>query len=117
MKLKLVAISILIVMLGLVGCTASDPIVGDLHITGRYYSDYVSQNQGVAIILSGTTSIIVNHGLSAAPITVEVTPMENPTNVVSFWWVDTLTATQFTINVNTDPGISNMDFSWIAVGN
>jgi hypothetical protein len=70
---------------------------------------------GTATIASGSTSVVVNHGLATTPTRVLVTPRENPTNAVSFWWVDTLTTTQFTIHVNTDPGASNLDFDWRAV--
>jgi len=76
---------------------------------------YVTSNSGTATVLNTTTSIVVNHGLATTPTRVQITPTENPTNAVSFWWVDTLTATQFTIHVNADPGASNLDFDWRAV--
>lgn len=76
---------------------------------------YVSENSGNASIVSGTTSIIVSHGLADTPTRVQVTPTNNPTNAVSFWWVDTLTSTQFTIHCNTDPGATGLTFDWRAV--
>ncbi|MDD5095176.1 MAG: right-handed parallel beta-helix repeat-containing protein [Dehalococcoidia bacterium] len=76
---------------------------------------YVTSNSGTATVASGGTSIVVNHGLVTTPTRVQITPRENPTNAVSFWWVDTLTTTQFTIHVNADPGASNLDFDWRAV--
>jgi hypothetical protein len=82
-------------------------------IDGATY--YKTANSGTATIASGSTSIVVSHGLVTTPTRIIVTPRENPTNAVSFWWVDTLTTTQFTINVNTDPGASNLDFDWRAV--
>jgi len=76
---------------------------------------YVTENSGTATVLNATTSIVVTHGLATTPTRVQITPRENPTNAVSFWWVDTLTTTQFTINVNANPGASNLDFDWRAV--
>jgi hypothetical protein len=76
---------------------------------------YITENSGLATVLNTATSIVVNHGLATTPTRVLITPIENPTNPVSFWWVDTLTATQFTIHVNADPGASNLDFDWRAV--
>ncbi len=72
-------------------------------------------NSGTATVADSTTSIVVNHGLATTPTRVQITPTNNPTNAVSFWWVDTLTPTQFTINVNADPGASGLDFDWRAV--
>jgi len=76
---------------------------------------YVTENSGLATVANGTTSIAVTHGLSNTPTRVQITPAENPTNAVSFWWVDGLGATQFTIHTNADPGASNLDFHWRAV--
>ena len=75
---------------------------------------YVTENSGTATVLNTTTSIAVAHGLAATPTRIQITPRENPTNAVSFWWVDTVDAANFTINVNADPGASNLDFDWHA---
>lgn len=83
--------------------------------TVRSNGGWITENSGTAAILNTTTSIVVNHGLAATPTDVQISPAENPTNAVTYWWVDTLTATQFTIHVNADPGASNMDFRWRAV--
>ena len=76
---------------------------------------YITENSDTATVADGTTSIAVTHGLATTPTRVQITPRENPTNAVAFWWVDTLTPTQFTINVNTNPGASGLDFDWRAV--
>lgn len=76
---------------------------------------WVTENTGTATVANGTTSIAVNHGLSETPTRVIVTPAEDPTNPVTYWWVDTLGASQFTIHVDADPGASNLDFHWQAV--
>lgn len=76
---------------------------------------YVIARTGTATIVSGSTSIAVTHNLPGAPSHVFVTPRENPTNAVAYWWWDTPTSTQFTINVNANPGASNLDCDWIAL--
>ena len=73
-----------------------------------------TENSGTATVLNTTTSIVVAHELAATPTRIQITPRENPTNAVSFWWVDTVGTTNFTINVNADPGASNLDFDWRA---
>ncbi len=80
----------------------------------RNNTGYVTENSGTATVDNGTTSIVVSHGLATTPTRVQITPTENPTNAVTFWWVDTIGAVNFTINVNADPGASNLDFMWKA---
>ena len=75
---------------------------------------YVTENSGTATVLNTATSVVVTHGLASTPTRVFITPKENPTNAVTYWWVDTLGATTFKINVNADPGASNLDFDWHA---
>ncbi len=70
---------------------------------------------GTATVVNGQTHVHVNHGLSAIPTRVQITPRENPTNPVSFWWVDGLGIAEFIINVNADPGASGIDFDWRAI--
>ena len=103
-----------------VGNDVGDNTTGSVSNAGtaniiRNNRGYVTENSGTATVLNTTTSIVVNHGLATTPTRVQITPRENPTNAVSFWWVGTLTTTQFTINVNADPGASNLDFDWRAV--
>jgi len=76
---------------------------------------YVTKNSGTATILSGSTTIQVTHGLATTPTGVQITPTANTTNPISFWWIDTLTSGNFTINVNTNPGASGATFDWRAV--
>lgn len=78
---------------------------------------YVTENSGTATIASGTTSIAVSHGLSTAGTTtlaaIQVTPTNNPTAVTRFW-ISGISSTQFTINVNADPGATTATFVWSA---
>lgn len=69
---------------------------------------------GSASIANGTTSIAITHNLSYTPNAEDITVIgkENPTNSVGTIWVDTIGATQFTVNVENDPGASGWDFGW-----
>ena len=73
---------------------------------------YVTENGGTATISNGSTSIVVSHGCDYTPSAedIDVHPIES-LGSASFWWVDTITSTQFTIHVNADPG-QDVDFKW-----
>ena len=73
---------------------------------------WVTENSGAATVVNGTTLIVVNHGLVSTPTRVFLT--------TTLWsnsnkaWVTNLTATQFTINVDADPGVGTATFNWKA---
>ncbi len=73
-----------------------------------------TENSGTATILNTATSVVVTHGLAITPDVnkIKIIGKENPTNDVGTIWVDTITATQFTIHVENDPGASNFDVGW-----
>jgi len=73
-----------------------------------------TEMNGADSIASGTTSKVVSHSLAVTPSAEHFTIIgkENPTNDVGTIWVDTITSTQFTVNVENDPGASNWDFGW-----
>lgn len=73
---------------------------------------YVTENIGVATLLNGNTAIVVNHGCNYTPSAgdIQAHPIETLNNA-DFWWVDTITATQFTIHTDQDPG-ADVDFAW-----
>lgn len=77
---------------------------------------YVTEAGGDVTIPSGSTSVVVTHGLGRTPLKSELwfTPGENPTTDPANMWIDTITSTQFTINCRTNPGASNLDVSWAA---
>jgi len=72
---------------------------------------YVTENNGIATLLNGTTSLVVAHGLDLAPTIVNIAWRENPTNPIGDWWVSAIDATNFTLN-SVDPGASNLNFGW-----
>lgn len=84
--------------------------------------NYKTRNGGVATLANGTTSIAVTHGLgdqvgstkqNITPNKVFITPVESLGTAAKFW-VSGITSTQFTINVDADPG-ADVDFAWEAV--
>lgn len=83
----------------------------------RNNEGYVTENSGSSSITSGSTSVVVTHGLNVTPAAqdISITFKEQGTSDYGRWWVDTITSTQFTLNVSADPGASNLDFGWRAV--
>lgn len=82
---------------------------GHNNVSGN--NGFVTNAVGTASITTVQTSTVVNHGLALAPTNVSVTPQTNLAGV-SFW-VDTITATQFTIHTASAPS-SNATFAWEA---
>jgi hypothetical protein len=79
-----------------------------------YNTGYITDNAGTGSIANGTTTDVITHGCDYTPAVADITVTlgENPTNTPGAIWVDTITATQFTVNCENDPGASNLDFSW-----
>ena len=80
----------------------------------RNNKGYTTENTGTGSIANGATSAVITHALAYTPTRAHITITlgENPTNTPGAIWVDTITATQFTVNCENDPGASNLDFSW-----
>lgn len=72
-----------------------------------------TDNTGTATVPNGATTIAVNHGLSATPAlaNISVTPTNNLGTATKFW-ISGVGATQFTINVDVDPGAGTATFAW-----
>lgn len=85
--------------------------------TIRQNQGWVTEASGTGSVTSGGTADVITHGLSVTPTAADISIVfsEDPTNTVSYWWVDTITSTQFTVNVDANPGASNLDFGWRAV--
>lgn len=82
---------------------------------GLIFSTGVVRKASVATVASGATSVAVNHGLDFTPTPneVQITPRNDMGNASKFW-VSGVGATQFTINVNADPGAGGAIFAWRA---
>lgn len=81
--------------------------IANAHNAGAY------RNDGTATVLNGTTTIAVSHGLSKTPglKDIHVTPTNDLGSAVKFW-ISNATSTQFTINVDADPGATGATFAW-----
>ncbi len=76
---------------------------------------YTTESSGTATVLNGATSIAVTHNLSVTPAlgNISVTPTNSLGSATKFW-ISGAGATQFTINVDVDPGATTATFAWTA---
>jgi hypothetical protein len=81
----------------------------------RDNAGWKTEANGAATVLSGTTSIAVTHGLSITPALnmISVTPTNSMGTATKFW-ISGVGATQFTINVDANPGATTATFVWAA---
>jgi hypothetical protein len=81
----------------------------------RHNKGYTTETNGTATVASGSTSVNVTHSLNRTPALrdIMVTPTNNLGNATKFW-ITNPTATQFTINVDVNPGASGATFAWSA---
>jgi hypothetical protein len=88
--------------------------VNDSIERARDNQGWTTQAEGTATILTGTTSIVVNHGLSVTPAAENFifTLTNNPTTNPQGFYVTNITGTQFTINCFVDPGASGAIVGW-----
>ncbi len=95
------------------------PTVGLIESAGantivRNNIGWKTENGGTATVANGTTSIAVPHGVDTAPNlgNIAVTPTNSLGNAAKFW-TSGVTNTQFTINVDDDPGATTATISWL----
>jgi hypothetical protein len=74
----------------------------------------LTENNGTATLLDGNTTVVVTHGLGVTPDIedISVTPIEL-WGAATQYSAHTPTSTQFTIEVDQDPG-QDVDFAWTA---
>lgn len=96
----------------------SFPSVPSISTASKMFHNYgiVSDNSGLATILSGTSTITVSHGLSTTPSFQDITL--TPTGISSSdpgeIAVSAVTPTQFVISCRNNPGASNLTIAWKA---
>lgn len=93
--------------------TANMLIIGANSIYRENFG-WTTEAKGTSSVLSGSTSVAVTHGLAYTPAAGEISIAftENPSNTPRFCYVTAIGATTFTVNVDSDPGASNLDFGW-----
>jgi len=96
-------------------CDLRDNGIGAINslgnITGRVSNNlgFVTRNRGTAIMLAGSTSVTVAHGLNGTPTKVLVTPRGNLGAV----WVSSRDSTNITISCSTTPTVDT-EIDWEA---
>lgn len=100
------------VMPGYTGAAALNTL--DASAIVRNNIGFVTENSGTGSIASGATTATITHGCSRTPTVddIQITFAEQGSNDYGRFWVDTITSTQFRVNVSADPGASNLDFGW-----
>jgi parallel beta-helix repeat protein len=73
------------------------------------------KSNGTATVGAASTTVVVNHGLSRTPTvkSISVTPA-GPLLAAAKFYVDSVTATQFTIHTDVVPGGAGVLFAWQA---
>lgn len=81
----------------------------------RQHIGWVTEASGTATVASGQTTIAVTHGLSSTPALkdIQVSPT-NSLGTATKFWISNPTSTQFTINVDQNPGATTATFVWAA---
>lgn len=78
---------------------------------------FITEFRGTSAVISGTTSIAVQHFCKRTPGKNEIliigidTCTSDPGNI----WIHPVTATHFTVNCRNNPGASGFEFSWAIV--
>lgn len=76
---------------------------------------FTTENSGTATVSNGNSSVDVSHGLDVTPTAadIQITPTNNLGNS-SLYWITSVGASTFTINVDVDPGATTATFCWSA---
>ena len=91
-------------------------IAGGSVLSAGYNQGYITESSGAGAILSGTTSIVLSHGLSVTPTqeAFSIMPTGLTSNDPGQIYIDNITSTQFTVNCRNNPGVSTLPFYWKA---
>jgi len=83
--------------------------------TGNVYTGYglVTRNKIAVTVPSGSTTAVFSHGLDSTPAAADfkITATNNPTVAPGSPWISTITSTQATLNVPTNPSTSGATFT------
>jgi hypothetical protein len=75
---------------------------------------WTDEVHGGATVTNGTTSVAVNHTLSSTPSIADIHVTARTWGNAAKAWVSNVTSTQFTLNVDVDPGAGQATFTWWA---
>lgn len=73
-----------------------------------------ASNYGTGLIPSGSTTVTITHALGYTPFLQDILifPAADITSPIYNIWVNTITSTQFQVNVTADPGTVGFAFGW-----
>jgi len=102
-----------------IGSGVVNPIVKNNNAKFRFVDNIglVTTASGAAVVASGTTNVLVTHGVKeiylhqVLPENIQITPT-NLLGNASKWQVTRYDANRFQITVDADPGASTATFSW-----
>jgi hypothetical protein len=81
--------------------------------TIRNNRGFITESSGTATIPSAATSTTVTHGLAVTPAADDCSvTATNDLGTAAQFWTSGFGASNFTINVDTDPGASTATFAW-----
>lgn len=91
------------------------PVVSTNTRVGKNYG-LTTCNSGTAVIPSGSTTVVVTHGLwkTPRPSDISIRPVGIPTNNIGEISVNATDAVTFSIRVRSDPGATGVSFDWTA---
>ncbi len=94
--------------------TAGIALVASFVAVVRFNNGFVTEKHGNASIASGSTSVVVTHGLGITPTLEQISvTAQTAFGSAAKFWVSAPTSTQFTINVDANPG-QTVTFGWKA---
>lgn len=81
----------------------------------RANNGWITETNGVGVILNGTTSLVVTHGLSLTPDLEDISvTAANTLGSAKVLYISTVTSTTFTVNSDVNPGATTASFVWAA---
>jgi hypothetical protein len=75
-------------------------------------NEILKRKSGTATITAAATSVVVTHGYGATPAAEDIHVTPTLLSSSAKWWVSTIGATTFTINVDVVPGGGTATFAW-----
>lgn len=83
----------------------------------RDVAGYKNSGRGNSVVPSGSTSVVVAHGLDIVPVpaAIFITPTSSATADYGNFWITDINATTFTLRVRNDPGVGGISFNWAVI--
>jgi hypothetical protein len=100
-----------------IGTATNNSVQDDAYYKSAFLAcaGYKTDHKATSNIAVGATSVVITHYLSTTPNVINIMPTSNYTSGTkgNFWWVDTITSTQFTVHLMYSP-TAIFYFTWEA---